>query len=241
MERKIAESRRPATRAEVRRQLFAALRGALQYQRSLGVEWLPASAALGAFLAARPGAATPPTLASISETYRDCQRCRLGATRQNLVFGVGNPHAKLVFVGEAPGRDEDLQGEPFVGRAGQLLTRIIEAMGLRRDEVYICNIIKCRPPQNRNPRGDEIEACEPILRQQLRAIQPKLICTLGTVATQTLLRSQASIGDLRGRFHTYEGIPVMPTYHPAYLLRNPEQKRAVWEDMKKVKAEYEKV
>ena len=147
----------------------------------------------------------------------------------------------MVFVGEAPGRDEDLQGEPFVGQAGQLLTKIIQAIQLKREEVYIANIIKCRPPENRNPEPDEIAACEPFLVKQLQVIQPRLICALGTFAAQTLLKSEEKISALRGRFHQYQEIPVMPTYHPAYLLRNASRKREVWEDMKKIKQEYDKL
>ena len=164
----------------------------------------------------------------------DCQRCLLYRTRRHLVFGEGSPQAELVFVGEAPGADEDAQGRPFVGRAGQLLTKIIGAMGLRREEVYICNILKCRPPGNRNPQPDEIAACEPFLIQQLRVIRPKVICALGTFAAHTLLKSEAPISVLRGRFHSYQGIPLMPTYHPAYLLRNPGAKKQVWEDVQMV-------
>ena len=164
----------------------------------------------------------------------DCQRCMLHRTRHHLVFGEGSPQAELVFVGEAPGADEDAQGRPFVGRAGQLLTKIIGAMGLQREEVYICNILKCRPPGNRNPQPDEIVACEPFLIQQLRVIRPKVICALGTFAAHTLLKSEAPISVLRGRFHSYQGIPLMPTYHPAYLLRNPGAKKQVWEDVQMV-------
>jgi DNA polymerase len=161
----------------------------------------------------------------------DCQRCSLGSLRKNLVFGVGNPKAALVFVGEAPGADEDSAGEPFVGRAGQLLTKIIEAMGLTRQDVYICNILKCRPPGNRNPEAAEIAACEPFLIKQLQAIGPRAICALGTFAAQALLKKDIPISALRGSFHTYSGIKVMPTYHPAYLLRNPSAKKQVWEDV----------
>jgi DNA polymerase len=157
------------------------------------------------------------------------------------VFGTGNPQAKLVFVGEAPGRDEDLQGEPFVGQAGQLLNKIIQAIQLSREQVYIGNIIKCRPPENRNPEPDEIMACEPFLIKQLQVIRPKLICALGAFAAQTLLKTEEKISSLRGKFHEYQGIPLMPTYHPAYLLRNPNRKREVWEDMKKIKREYDKL
>jgi len=181
------------------------------------------------------------TLAEVRQELGECQRCKLHRKRKHIVFGSGNPKAKLVFVGEGPGRDEDIQGEPFVGQAGKLLTRIIEAIQLTREEVYIANIIKCRPPENRNPEPDEIAACEPFLVRQLKVIQPKLICALGTFAAQTLLQTAEKISALRGKFHSYQGILLMPTYHPAYLLRNPNYKREVWEDVKKVKAEYEKL
>ncbi len=181
------------------------------------------------------------TLAEVRQELGDCKRCKLHRKRTNIVFGSGNPEAKLVFVGEGPGRDEDLQGEPFVGQAGKLLTRIIEAIQLTREEVYIANIVKCRPPENRNPEPEEIAACEPFLVQQLKVIQPKLICALGAFAAQTLLRTTVKISALRGRFHSYQDILLMPTYHPAFLLRNPNYKRDVWEDVKKVKAEYEKL
>jgi uracil-DNA glycosylase len=174
------------------------------------------------------------TLADIREELGNCQRCSLHSTRQNLVFGEGSPQADVVFVGEAPGADEDLQGRPFVGRAGQLLTKIIEAMGLKREEVYICNILKCRPPGNRNPLPGEILTCEPFLVRQLEAIAPKVICALGTFAAHTLLKTEVPITVLRGRFHDYHGIAVMPTYHPAYLLRNPSAKKQVWEDVQQI-------
>jgi uracil-DNA glycosylase len=165
----------------------------------------------------------------------DCTRCKLHPGRTNLVFGVGNPSAELVFVGEAPGRDEDLRGEPFVGRAGQLLTEIItKGMKLSREDVYIANIIKCRPPQNRNPEPDEIASCEPFLVRQLALIAPKAIVALGTFAAQTLLKTRTPITRLRGIWADYHGIPLMPTFHPAYLLRNPGDKRLVWEDIQQV-------
>ncbi len=164
-----------------------------------------------------------------------CHKCPLGKTRTNLVFGVGNPNANLIFVGEAPGRDEDIQGEPFVGRAGQLLTKIIEAIGLKRSDVYIANVLKCRPPGNRNPLPEEIVLCMPYLLKQIEIIQPKVLCALGAFAAQTLLSTKAPVGTLRGRFHDYKGIPMMVTFHPAYLLRNPNDKAKVWEDMKKVR------
>lgn len=186
-------------------------------------------------------------LQNLREEIGDCQRCRLCKERKNIVFGVGNPEAKLMFVGEAPGRDEDLQGEPFVGRAGQLLTKIIEAMGLNRPDVYIANIVKCRPPENRNPAPDEIDQCEGFLMGQIEIIRPKIIVALGTFAAQTLLQTEEKISALRGKLHPWPNevvktkfgphlakfnIQLMPTYHPAFLLRNPNMKRPVWEDMK---------
>lgn len=179
-------------------------------------------------------ATQPESLAAIQADITDCHRCNLAEGRTRIVFGDGHPQARLVFVGEGPGHDEDLQGLPFVGRAGQLLTRIIEAMGLQRSDVYICNIVKCRPPGNRNPAPAEIEACSPFLRRQLAAIQPEFICALGTFAAQTLLDTATPISRLRGRFHTYQGIELIPTFHPAYLLRNPASKREVWEDMQQL-------
>ncbi len=164
-----------------------------------------------------------PGLALVREEIGDCQRCRLSGGRKNIVFGVGNPQAHLVFVGEAPGADEDQQGEPFVGKAGQLLTKMIEAMGYRREDVYICNVIKCRPPGNRNPEPDEVAACEPFLKKQLAALRPRMIVTLGKFAAQCLLRDDTPISRLRGNFRTYEGISLMPTFHPAYLLARPQQ------------------
>ena len=166
----------------------------------------------------------------------ECTRCQLHKTRTNLVYGVGNPDADLMFVGEAPGRDEDRQGIPFVGRAGQLLTKIIEAIDLTRDEVYIANVIKCRPPKNRNPDPDEVHTCEQFLFGQIEAIQPRVIVALGAFAVRTLLTTDDSVSKLRGRVFEYRGAKLVPTFHPAYLLRNPEKKREVWEDMKRVRA-----
>ena len=177
-------------------------------------------------------------LKKVCQEMANCHLCPLGATRKNIVFGVGNPHAKIVFVGEAPGADEDEQGLPFVGRAGQLLTDIIvKGMKLARKDVYICNILKCRPPNNRNPLPDEIIKCEPFLKKQLQIISPKIICALGTFAAHTLLKTDIPISALRGRFHLYEGIKLMPTYHPAYLLRNPSAKKPVWEDVQMIMKE----
>ena len=186
----------------------------------------------------QPAALMAETLAEIRSDLGDCQRCKLAAARTSIVFGSGHAAAKLVFVGEGPGFEEDQKGEPFVGAAGQLLTRIIAAINLSRKQVYICNIIKCRPPRNRNPETDEIEACLPFLERQIAAIQPDIICALGKFAAQTLLNSDVPISRLRGRLYEYNGIKLLPTYHPAYLLRNPDRKREVWEDMKMLMKEY---
>ncbi|WP_407692878.1 uracil-DNA glycosylase [Pyxidicoccus xibeiensis] len=175
-----------------------------------------------------------PRLDEIRRELGDCKRCKLCTSRKNIVFGSGNPRAELVFVGEGPGETEDLQGVPFVGAAGELLTKMIEAMGFRRDDVYICNVVKCRPPGNRNPEPDEIAACEPFLRAQLAAIQPKVVVALGKFAAQTLLRDSTPITRMRGNWRTYEGIQLMPTFHPAYLLRSPAEKRKAWEDLQAV-------
>ncbi len=174
------------------------------------------------------------TLEEIRSDLGDCRRCGLAESRTHIVFGAGNPRARLVFVGEGPGYDEDREGEPFVGRAGQLLTKIIQAMHLSRADVYICNIIKCRPPGNRNPAPAEITACSPFLDRQLASIRPEYICALGTFAAQTLLKTEAPISKLRGRCYSYRDVQVLATYHPAFLLRNPERKRDVWEDVQKL-------
>jgi len=175
-------------------------------------------------------------LKAIREDIGECTRCKLhGMGRTQIVFGVGNARADLMFVGEAPGADEDIQGEPFVGRAGQLLTKIIEAIGLTRDQVYIANVLKCRPPNNRNPEPDEVEQCEPFLLRQIDIIKPKVIVALGKFAAQCLLKTNDPITRLRGREFKYRDAILMPTYHPAYLLRTPSAKREVWEDMKRVK------
>jgi DNA polymerase len=197
-----------------------------------------------------PRAAAPPPLATadssaltaIRADLGDCTRCKLHSSRKNIVFGVGNPAADLVFVGEAPGANEDAQGEPFVGEAGQLLDKMINAMGYAREDIYIANILKCRPPGNRNPEADEIARCEPFLKRQLGAIAPRMIVALGKFAAQCLLgRPDTPISALRGTFHEYEGVKLMPTYHPAYLLRTPSAKRQVWEDLQLVMAELERL
>ncbi len=212
------------------------LRAYLEAQQELGLEFVDARWP-------EPPAAAPaprPTLEEVREELGECTRCKLHTGRTQIVFGVGNPHAKLVFVGEAPGADEDAQGEPFVGRAGQLLTKIIQAMGMQREDVYICNIIKCRPPNNRTPEADEILACSPFLLKQLRVIGPAFICALGGPATQTLLQTKEPITRLRGKFYDFHGIPLLPTFHPAFLLRNPHEKKTVWEDMKLLLREMQK-
>ncbi|MFH1076011.1 MAG: uracil-DNA glycosylase [Pseudomonadota bacterium] len=173
-------------------------------------------------------------LGDIRNELKDCHRCKLCAGRKNIVFGKGDPHARLVFVGEGPGYEEDIQGEPFVGAAGRLLTDIIKAINLTRNEVYICNVVKCRPPQNRTPEPEEIRECKPFLLRQLKAICPKVVCTLGAVATQALLKTNEAITRLRGKSYDYQGMCLIPTYHPAYLLRNPGKKRETWEDIQMV-------
>jgi DNA polymerase len=187
------------------------------------------------FVAARAAGDAAAELKAIREEMGDCRRCKLGATRTNLVFGQGSPHARLMFIGEAPGADEDEQGLAFVGKAGQLLTKIIEAIGMTRDEVFITNILKSRPPQNRNPEPDEILACQGFLDRQIDAIRPRVIVALGKFSAHWVLKTAEPITRLRGRMGEYKGIPVMPTYHPAYLLRTPSAKKEVWEDMKVVR------
>ena len=170
-----------------------------------------------------------------------CQKCALHQSRTNTVFGVGNPDAGVVFVGEAPGRDEDLRGEPFVGRAGQLLNKILAAIGFRREDIYIANVLKCRPPENRDPVADEVVQCEPYLIRQLEIIEPRVICALGRIAAQTLLKTSSSLTRMRTEVHDYHGIPMVATYHPAALLRNPNWKRPAWEDVQKLRALYDQL
>ena len=219
----------------------------LSYYRDLGVQgvsrdvaWRERSTKDAPPPASSPARTVDPGagLGALREFIGDCTRCKLHTLgRKQVVFGVGNPSADLMFVGEAPGADEDLQGEPFVGRAGQLLTKIIEAIGLTRADVYIANVIKCRPPGNRNPEPDEVATCEPFLAQQIDLIQPKVIVALGTFAAKALLKTDAPISRIRGRVFEYRGgAKLIPTFHPAFLLRSPERKRDVWEDMKKARA-----
>jgi DNA polymerase len=246
----------------VRREIVTDLKSYLEYIRGMGIPALAVSES-------RNEKVLSPTLEEIRKELGDCRRCKLHRTRHTLVFGEGNGKARLMIIGEGPGYDEDIQGRPFVGKAGQLLTKILGSIHLQREQVYITNIIKCRPPQNRNPEPDEIQSCYPFLIQQIHAIQPQIICALGTFAAQTVLKTDAKITTLRGRFHEFTpfespaihgrddinkttilhregevrapsfltgfaGIKVMPTYHPAYLLRNPDRKREVWEDMKQI-------
>ena len=224
----------------------------LRFCREMGLEELPAARpertvmepsgekrAMSLPLDARGGGNSPVmSLPEIREELGDCRRCKLCEERNSIVFGEGNPDARLVFVGEGPGRDEDAQGRPFVGRAGQLLTKIIKAMKLEREDVYICNVVKCRPPGNRNPEPDEVASCEPFLAKQIRSINPEVVVCLGSVATGLLLKlKNFRMGQLRGTFHNYENSKLMVTYHPAALLRNPAFKKPVWEDMKLVMKE----
>ncbi len=225
-------------------EIAAELRRHLAWQESDGSKliWKDPNAVAPAAPVARaaPAASAPApiaggrTLDEIRTELGDCKRCKLCGGRRQIVFGSGNPRAELVFVGEAPGADEDQQGVPFVGKAGQLLTKMIEAMKFNRDSVYICNVVKCRPPENRNPEPDEISACEPFLKAQLASVRPKVIVTLGKFAAQTLLRDQTAITRLRGQWREYEGVPLMPTFHPAYLLRVPAEKKLAWGDLQEV-------
>lgn len=209
----------------------------LEYFRNLGVSAVDIDPKDLDNPTAQTGSFSTMTLEAIREELGDCQRCKLAGARTRIVFGSGSPKARLVFVGEAPGSEEDRQGLPFVGRAGQLLTKIVESIGLSRDDVYICNVLKCRPPKNRNPEPDEVETCSPFLKSQLAAIGPDIVCCLGTFAAQTVLGMRVPISKLRGQFHEIDGVRYIATFHPAYLLRNPEKKREVWEDMKRIRAE----
>ena len=250
-------------------EIVTQVRTHLEYQKALGVtvvesRVVPASAAAVAaqpviepIKAAGPAPVEPGekeavteaqsprlpsgTLSMVREELGECTRCKLSKGRNTIVFGEGDPSAAIVFIGEGPGQEEDQQGRPFVGAAGQLLTDIIvKGMKLRREDVYICNIVKCRPPENRNPEADEIAACEPFLIKQVQAIKPKIIVALGNVAVKTLLRTKEGITSLRGKWKTYQGIPLMPTFHPAYLLRTPGDKKLVWADIQQVMEKMEK-
>jgi DNA polymerase len=231
--------------------LVISLRRDLERRQRIGIRFLPGasnaeistvagedklfSGTEGDLFSDTSGVYEAESLEELKSAIGDCRRCKLWPGRTHLVFGVGNPDARLMFIGEGPGRDEDLQGEPFVGRAGQLLTDIItKGMGLRREDVYIANVVKCRPPENRNPEPDEVASCEPFLKKQIDLVRPEIIVALGKFAVQTLLQSKVPITRLRGNWHSYHGIKLMPTFHPAYLLRNPGDKKLVWDDIKKV-------
>ncbi len=236
------------------KEIIGDLKSYLEYLKGLGITELPlfsngnekiyqseASAGVGAihelplpYRMANISQSEIQRLEEIRSELGDCRRCKLHRTRRTLVFGEGNEKARLMLIGEGPGNDEDVQGMPFVGKAGQLLTKILQAIEIEREEVYITNIIKCRPPQNRNPEPDEIENCYPFLLKQIQAIRPRIICALGTFSAQTLLKTDVKITALRGKVYDFSGIQLFPTYHPAYLLRNPEKKREVWEDMKQI-------
>lgn len=247
----------PSTRHSVQAHLAASLTAYLEDLQESGVDGIPTELMTMTATVETPLQRTAPaeqdtgdtmnvqpvvvdkheTLEQIRKNLGECQRCKLGATRKSLVFGVGNPKARLVFVGEGPGADEDTQGEPFVGDAGKMLNRIIAAMELTREEVYICNVVKCRPPQNRPPEADEVTTCSPFLLRQLQSIKPEVIVALGSSAAQALLQTKVPISKLRAKFHDFHGIPLMPTYHPSYLLRtggNSDSFWSVWDDMKQV-------
>ncbi len=220
--------------------MYASVREYLQELEESGVDGVPEEQGHGSWVKGQEKNEDSTLVASLGvlrQQIGDCQRCPLAHSRNRLVFGAGAENARLAFVGEAPGAEEDRQGEPFVGDAGQVLTRLIEAMGLSRTQVYICNVLKCRPPANRNPHKDEITTCSPFLVQQLRLVKPEVIVALGTFAAQTLLENKEPISRLRGRFHSYHGIPLMPTFHPSFLLHNKENKQYywdVWSDMEQV-------
>lgn len=247
---------RHATQSFTRSHLAASLVAYLEDLQESGVDGIPAELMMVTAPAVPPQPISSPdrgkeeimsnqpnaegkheSLEQIRKDLGACQRCKLGTTRKNLVFGVGNPKARLVFVGEGPGADEDAQGEPFVGDAGKMLNRIIAAMELKREDVYICNVVKCRPPQNRPPEVDEVSSCSPFLLRQLQSIRPEAIVALGGSAAQALLQTKVTISKLRGKFHDFHGISIMPTYHPSYLLRtggNSDSFWSVWEDMTQV-------
>jgi len=235
-----------STEEEIK-EVFGHIKNLMMAHKEIGMEPPPVSKEMLGYMEREvsevppyPGQSDyPDSLEGLREVLGDCKRCKLHKSRKKLVFGEGSPRARLVFVGEGPGREEDLAGRPFVGEAGELLTRIIErGMGLTREDVYICNVVKCRPPGNRDPERDEIEACLPFLRQQINIIRPEVICTLGRISTQELLKREIKITRERGKWYSFMDIPLMPTYHPAYIVRNPSRERElkgqVWEDVKKI-------
>ncbi len=222
-------------------QLTAGLREFINFQQRLGLQLVEGPYSAGGSTPAPVEASFQKpsiSLEEIREEMGDCRRCKLWQSRTRLVFGVGNPKARLLFVGEAPGAEEDKQGEPFVGEAGQLLNNLFFKLGISRDEIYITNVVKSRPPKNRTPEADEIAACRPFLVKQIQAIRPQIIVTLGAISTHALLETKAPISRLRGNFQRWQGIAVMPTFHPSYLLRVPQDRQKTWEDMQKVMAIY---
>lgn len=215
-----------------KRIILKELKKALEFYQELGFEYLPLRTPILTKTGTKLDKAS--ALKALRKKIGDCQRCKLSASRTNIVFGEGNPQAKLMFIGEGPGMAEDIQGRPFVGDAGKLLTRLIEKMGFKREDVYIANIVKCRPPMNREPEEDEINACKPFIEEQIKIINPGVIISLGKISAQNLINTKVPISKLRGRFYDYIDIPLMPTFHPAYLLRNPKDKQLTWEDAQKV-------
>jgi uracil-DNA glycosylase family 4 len=232
----------PELPQEELRRLAAGLKEFFNYQRRLGMQSVEGALPVGLPKPTRTESAPKPaevlSLAEIQQEMGDCQRCKLWKSRTRLVFGVGNPQARLMFIGEAPGAEEDQQGEPFVGAAGQLLNRILNKMEFSRQEVYITNVVKSRPPGNRNPEAEEITACRPFLLKQIQAIRPRIIVALGAIATHALLESKSPLNRLRGNWQQWRGIAVMPTFHPSYLLRVPQDRIKTWEDMQQVLAAY---
>jgi DNA polymerase len=216
-------------------QAFTLAKSFLKQQVELGFDEVYAQ------VKTRRKSSAPKSLDEFCHQIGNCTKCPLGYTRTNFVFGTGDPQANLMLIGEAPGREEDLQGEPFVGAAGKLLDRMLEAIHFKREEVYIANILKCRPPENRDPRPDEIETCKPYLLQQIKFIQPRIICALGRISAQVLLETKSALGQLRGRFHEFLGIKLLVTYHPAALLRYQQYKRPTWEDLQLLRKEYDKI
>ncbi len=236
----LSDERKYAKDAEIR-EIFSLIKNMLLANREIGMEPPPLSAGVTAYMnnevaVTNTGNQASPaiTLEILEQQVKECTKCKLYKTRKNPVFGEGNPNARLVFIGEAPGATEDMQGRPFVGRAGDLLTKIISAMGISRQDVYICNVVKCRPPGNRDPEDDEINACISYLRRQITLISPEAICILGRISGQTLLGKNFRITRDRGKWFTYMGIPVMPTFHPAYLLRYPAKKKETWSDVQDI-------
>ena len=220
---------------------FALTKNFLKQQVDLGFDEVYTPLKTKKATAKKENLVTTKNLSDFRDQIKNCKKCHLGYTRTNFVFGVGNAEAKLMFIGEAPGREEDLQGEPFVGAAGKLLDNMLKAINFKREDVYIANILKCRPPENRDPQPDEIETCKPYLFHQIKLIQPKIICALGRISSQALLQTKSPLNQLRGKFHDFNGIKFLVTYHPAALLRYQTYKKFAWEDLQFLKKEYDKL